>query len=104
CVDQVRNDAPLVIELNVGLRDNVTVFFPGRQVERVRLEINRTLAALLEFGIQLLGFVLLDVVTYAVIAVTSIHYSNEVLHTTVFNSPVRGLDEPVAVDPRVAAQ
>ena len=37
-VDQFRNDAALVVELHVGLRDGVPVFFPRREIERERLD------------------------------------------------------------------
>src|SRR5437879_9034790 len=36
-VDQLRGDLQAVIERNVGLRHDVLVFFPGREIKAVRL-------------------------------------------------------------------
>ena len=52
-VDQFRNDAALVVDLRVGLRDHMAIFFPRRQVERERLKVDQLLAALLQIGIDL---------------------------------------------------
>ena len=46
-VDQFRDDAALVVDFGVGLRDDVAVFLPRRQVERERLEVDQLLAPLL---------------------------------------------------------
>jgi hypothetical protein len=43
-VDQFGGDAQLLVQRDVGLRDDVLVFFPGGQVETVWLDGN--LAAL----------------------------------------------------------
>ena len=38
-VDQIADDAALVVEFDVGLRDGVAVFFPRREIERERLDL-----------------------------------------------------------------
>ena len=55
-VDQFGDDAALVIELGVGLRDDVLVFFPSRQIEGERLAFDGTLAAFLQIVVHLHGF------------------------------------------------
>ena len=42
-IDQIAHDAALVVEFDVGLRDGVAVFFPGRKIEGERLEFRRPL-------------------------------------------------------------
>ena len=103
-VDQFRNDAALVIDLGVGLRDDVAIFFPGRQVEREGLEVDELLLALLEIGVGLEDFRLLQVIAHAVFAVAGVHHGGEVEHAAVLHLAVRRLDEAVVVDPRIAAQ
>ena len=43
-VDQFGDDASLVVEFDVRLRDDVPVFFPRREIERERLDLDRPLA------------------------------------------------------------
>ena len=43
-IDQFRNDAALVVDLGVRLRDDVAIFLPRRQVERERLKVDQLLA------------------------------------------------------------
>ena len=38
-VDQLGDDAALLVQLHVGLRDDVLVFFPGREIIAVRFEL-----------------------------------------------------------------
>ncbi len=103
-VHQFRNDAALVVDLGVGLRDDVAVFFPRRQVERERLEVDELLAALLQIGVGLEDFRLLHVIADAVIAVAGVHHGDEVEHAAALHLAIRRLDEAVVVDPRIAAQ
>src|SRR5208282_2668057 len=56
-VDELGGDLQAFIEGNVGLRHDVLVFFPGRQVEAVRLVDD---FAALELFVELFDFVLLD--------------------------------------------
>ena len=44
-VDQFGDDLAVVVELDVGLRDDVLVFFPRRQVVAVGFEFGRLLLA-----------------------------------------------------------
>ncbi len=57
-VHQVADDAALVVEFDVGLRDDVPVFFPRREIERERLVLDRPLAVVFQVGIELLDLVL----------------------------------------------
>ena len=103
-VDQFRNNAALVIDLGIGLRDDVTVFLPRGQIERERLEVDELLAAFLQVGVGLQHLGLLQVIADAVIAVAGIHHADEVEHAAILHLAVRRLDEAVIVDARIATQ
>ena len=103
-VDQFRNDAALVVDLGVGLRDDVPVLFPRRQVERERLVVDQLLLAVFQVGVGLQDLGLLQVIADAVIAIAGVHHADEVEHAAILHLAVRRLDEAVVVDPRIAAQ
>src|SRR5262249_13477727 len=103
-IDEVTDDAAFVIKFDVGLRDDVTVFFPSGKIERVRLVVGRLLAPIFEIGVDLFDLVLFHVIADLEVAVTGVHDAHVVLHTSVLNATVRRLDEAVVVDARVAAE
>src|SRR6185437_1822548 len=94
----------LLIEFDVGLRDDVLVLFPRRKIERERLQLCGTLAAVLELGIHLLGFRLLDMIASFVFAVARIDDGDVVNHPGVLYPAVWRLNESVVVDARIATQ
>jgi len=103
-VHQLGNDASLVVQLDVRLGDDVTVFLPSRQIERERFDLRGTLAALLEIGVDLLDFVFFDVIPDLTVAVARVDDADVVDHARVLDFPVRRLDKPVVVDAGVTAQ
>ena len=60
-VDEIGHDAALLVQLHVGLRDDVLVFFPGRQVIAVGFELGRLLLGA-ELAVGLLDFVARDMI------------------------------------------
>src|SRR5262249_50209503 len=103
-VHQLGGDASLIVQLHVGLGDHVTVLFPRGEVEGERLEIDQLLAALAQIGVALLGFLHLNVVAYAVIAVAGVDHGYKIDHPRFAHAPVGRLDEAVIVDAGIAAQ
>ena len=101
---QFANDAPLIVKFDVGLRDHVAVFFPCREIEGEGFEFCRTLAVVLQLAVDLLSFVLLQMVSGFLVAVAGVHHADVVKHAAVFHAPIRRLDEAVVIDPRIAAQ
>ena len=55
-VDQLVDDVALLIELDVGLRDDVLVLFPRREVIAVSFELGRLLASRSRSRVGLLDF------------------------------------------------
>ena len=53
---------PLLVELDVGLRDGVAIFFPRGEVEGEGLELHRALLVLLELLVELEGLGYLEVI------------------------------------------
>src|SRR5581483_5418908 len=103
-VDQVRHDLSAVIKFDVRLCDDVTVLLPGREVEREGFNIGRAFAPLFQISVRLLDFVLLQVIADVIIAIAGIEDSDEIQHTPIAYTPIRRFDEPVIVDPCIAAQ
>src|SRR4051812_41816005 len=68
-IDELSDDAEFLIELYVGLRDDVLVLFPRRKIEAERLPIDLALFAVFEVSVRLDDLVLLHVVTHAVVTV-----------------------------------
>src|SRR5205085_1343209 len=72
--------------------------------EREWLDCRRLLALVLQLVIDLLDFVLLEMVSDFVVTVANIHDGDVVDHAPVLDLAVRRLDETVVVDAGVAAQ
>ena len=103
-VDQFAGDAALVVQFDVGLSNGVTVFFPRRQIERKRLDLDRLLAPFLEIGVDLFHLALFGIVADFEVAVPGVDDDDVVHHPRVLYLAVRRLDETVVVDTRKAAQ
>ena len=82
----------------------MAVFLPSREVERVRLDLGRSLATVLKFSIDLLDLVLLDVITDLMVAVTGVDHAHVVHHPAILHLAIWRLDKAVVVNARVAAQ
>ena len=96
------DEPALLVELDVGLRDDVLVLFPRRQVEAVGLELD---ALLLRPAVGVDQLVGLDDVADLVLRVAAgVGDQHEVEHLAVLHLAVRRLDEAELVDPRVAAE
>ena len=101
-VDALGDELALLVELDVGLRDDVLVFFPRREVEAERLGLD---ALLLRPPLGVDQLVGLDDVADLVLRVAAgVGDLHEVEHVAVLDLAVRRLDEAELVDPRVAAQ
>ena len=97
-VDQFGGDAFLFIERSVGLRHDVAVFFPRREIEAMRRPDH---APPLQLFVGILDFFLLDDFAGLEFAVAGIDDLHEVNHAPVLHLAVRRLDEAELVDPRV---
>src|ERR1700724_1409770 len=103
-VDQIADDAALVVQFNVGLGNYVPVFFPSRKIEREWFDFRWLFTAIFDFGVDFFDFMLLDVIADFVVAIASIHDADVVDHAAVFHAAVWRLDETVVVDAGIAAQ
>ncbi len=96
-VDQLGGNLALFVQADVGLRDDVLVFFPGREIIAVRLEFG---------GLLLGGFVgLIDLAAQQDLPDLQVGFARVqdpdfVHHVAVFDAAVGAFDEPVIVDPR----
>src|SRR4051794_28498108 len=107
-VDAIGGELAVVVDLRVGLRDDVLVLFPRRQVVGVRLVLEAAAAA--AAGPRIARLVLvgadvrrLDDVAHLVLGVAAgVGDDDEVDDAPVLDLAVRRLDEPELVDPRVA--
>src|SRR5271168_2572953 len=97
-VHQFRGDAFFFIERRVGLRYDVAVFFPGREIEAMRRPNH---APPLQLFVGILDFFLLDNFPGLEFAVARIHDLHEVNHAPVLHLAIRRFDEAELVDPRV---
>ena len=103
-VDQFRSDAALIVKLHVGLCDGVAIFFPSRKIERERLDRCRLLALLFQLIIDLLDFVLLDVISDFEVTIANVDDRDVVDDAPTLDLAIGRLDEAVVVDAGVAAQ
>src|ERR1700686_4540674 len=103
-INQLAGDASLVVEFNIRLRNRVTIFFPRRQRERKRLDLNRFLLPVFEIRVDLLHLALLGIIADLKRAVSGVNYNDVVDDASVLYLAIRRLDEAVIVDARKAAQ
>ena len=92
------------VELDVGLRDGVAIFFPRGEIEAEGLEVHGALACGLEGFVLLLRVGDFEVVTLTETALTGVGYGNVVEHDAVLDATVGRLDEAVFVDAGEAAE
>ena len=99
-VDAVLREAAVVVERRVGLRDDVVVLFPRREIEGVGLELD---ALLLRPAVGADHLVGLDDVADLVLRVAAGVVDDHVVDdAAVLHLAVGRLDEAELVDPRVA--
>ena len=101
-VHAVAPDAALLVELHVGLRDDVLVLLPRRQVEGIRLELEPLLLRPAGIVDDVVG--LDDVARLELRVAAGVRHHDVVDDAAVLHLAVRRLDEPELVDPRVARQ
>ena len=102
-VAELGDNAALFVETHVGLRDDVLVFFPRREIFAVGFEFGGLLlAAELPVGIVRVGA--LHNVADFVIGLAGIENANFVDHHALDHFAIRALDEAVFVDARKAAR
>src|SRR6266849_4557408 len=100
-VHQFRNNFQALVELHVGLRHHVLVFFPCRQVEAVRLVHD---FAALELFVEIFDAVALHDFAGFEFAIAGVDDVNVVDDAAALNLAVRRLDEAVVIDARKAGQ
>ena len=101
-VHAVGRELPVLVELDVGLRDDVLVLFPRRQVEAVRLELDALLLRPAVGADELVG---LDDVADLVLRIAARVGDDHVVdHAAVLDLAVRRLDEAEVVDARVGRE
>ena len=100
-VDALLDQLAVVVDLGVGLRDDVLVLFPRRQVEGIGLELDALLLRTAVVGHELVG---LDDVAGLVLRAAGVGDDDVVGDPAVLHLAVRRLDEAELVDPRVARQ
>ena len=103
-VDPLVYQVALVVESGVGLRDDVLVLLPGRQVERVRLAGGAPLLAVLRGRVLRRDLGCLDDVAGLVLRAAAVGDLHVVHGAPVLDLPVGRLDEAELVDARVARQ
>ena len=100
-VDEFGGDAAALVERHVGLRDDVAVLFPRREIEAVRFDGD---AALLQLFVDGVDFVALDDfagLEFAVAGVDDLHVVDD---APALHLAVGRLDEAELVDARVAGK
>ena len=100
-VDALLRQLAVVVDRGVGLRDDVLVLFPRRQVEGVGLELDALLLRPAVLGHQLVG---LDDVAGLVLRAAGVGDDHVVDDAAVLHLAVGRLDEAELVDARVARQ
>ena len=100
-VHQLGHDVALFVQMNVGLRDQVLVFFPSRQVVAVGFEFDRLLLGA-EVAIGFIHFGARHHVADLIRGIARIQNPDFIDHRALQHAPVRALDEPIFVDARKA--
>src|SRR5688500_14210615 len=97
-VDALAHKPTVRIELGIRLRDDVLVFFPCGQIERVRLELRRPLLPPLRRSVLFEHFVLLDDLAGLELRAAAVGDEDVVGDPPFLDFPVRRLDEAELVD------
>src|SRR5271165_2390937 len=103
-VDQLLGDVALLVEIDVRLRDGVTILFTRRQIEGEGLMFDRALLFLPELLVELERLGPLEVIADAQTAFAGVGDLNEVQHAGSGYTAVGRLNEAVFVNARKARQ
>ena len=103
-IDKLVRQPPAFVHLFVRLRDEILVFFPGREVERIRNIIGALLFTPLQLFILLFDSFALDVLADFELGVTGADDRHIIDNASVLYFAIRTFDESIFVDPRVATQ
>ncbi|GBC83424.1 hypothetical protein HRbin10_02572 [bacterium HR10] len=98
------NDVPLLIHLDVGLRDHIARFLPRRQIERIGLVLGWHLALGLKPPILAIHLLLGQMLTEAERALARIEDAHVVHDAPVLDLAIWRLDEAELIDASVAGQ
>src|SRR5205085_7302007 len=97
-------DVAMLVDFNRRLADGVAIFFPRRQVERIRLVLCRRMAIGGELLVRLVDLIFRQVVADAEIAIACRENANVIDHTPVLDLAIWRLDEAELLDAREARQ
>ena len=103
-VYQFVGNAALFVHRNVGLRNDVLIFFPGGKVKRVRFVFHQLPFSPLQLFVDLLDFAHLYVLAHAPGAVPGVHNRHIIHNPATADFTVRALDEAMLVDASVAGK
>src|SRR5215813_11818994 len=102
-VDAFAHQVEVLVEFDVRLADDVFVFLPGREVERIRL-IGRRLLAVAQPLVGARGRFFRHVVVRLELGVARVRYLHVIYNAAALDLAVRRLDEAELVDPREAGE
>ncbi len=94
----------VLVEAGVGLRDDVLLLLPGREVEGVRLGVDHPLAGLLQARVLRLELVAGDDLSETEGAVAHLEHPEVIDHAAALHFLVGALDEAVVVDPGIGRE
>src|ERR1700677_1973759 len=94
----------MLIEVDVGLRDGVTILFPGREIEAEGLKVHGALLFLLQLLVLFAGVADLEVVALTQTGLAGVDHGDIVKRTALFDATIRRFDEAVLVDAREAGE
>src|SRR3990172_6518642 len=103
-VHAIRHQPAVLIQLGVGLSDDVLVLLPGGQIESMRLPFPLAFAGLLQFVVIRFEGRALDDLPDREGAITAYRHQQMVYDAALLHPLIRTLYEAVLVDPRVAGQ
>ncbi len=103
-VDPLPDQHPVVADLGVRLGDVVLLGFPRGLVEGIGLPLGRALPRRFQPAVLLVHGFLFHLLAHLEVGVPREHDLHEIEHLAVLDLPVGGFDEPVLVDPGVAAE
>ena len=100
-IDQFGGDLAAIVQRNVGLSDDVAVFFPSREIEAVRLG---GYPAALELLIHRVHFVAFDDLAGLEFTVAGVDHLGEIDHAAALDLAVGRFDKSEFVDARITGE
>ena len=104
-VHQFVDQLAVLVHFHVGLRDEVLVLFPRRQIERIRNEVRALLLLVLQLLVFVFDVLAFDVLTDFELRIAGRQMIGHVVDdAAVLHLAIRTLDESEFIDARIAAQ